>query len=389
MKRSTLRNAWRLGGVGAVVVPIVLITCALGPIAAARQESGRARPQDPARPFPYVEEEVVLEGNDQGSRLVGTLTLPRSAGPFAAVYLIPGASPFDRDETLLGHHTFLVLSDFLTRRGFAVLRMDDRGVGGSTGAKMQSGFDDLVADVAIGVAYLARRPEIDAARVGVIGHSLGALLAPLVASRSEHVSFLVLMAGSGERWLPYLARSSAREGTGTLATNLEMALLADELLRSEGGEELGLSELQEEWDFYASLLPEDRRADAIAFKDSLTGLGSFLSVPLLREMLLHDPTPVLERLRVPVLALAGDRDPMAILLPGLRAALQKADNAGSTVRELSDLNHLFQTMEGAPGEGGGPEDWEQIEETISPVALEIIASWMRERVGGESQEREK
>ncbi len=173
-----------------VFLTAILILCSSAALA------GEKKSQEPQRPFPYDEVEVTYESADGAVQLAGTLTLPRSEGPFPTVYLIPGGTPFDRDQDMMGHKTFLVLSDHLTRHGFAVLRMDDRGIGGSTGKKMTSSLDDITNDVIQGLEYLAAREDIDADRIGVVGHSAGGMIAPSVASRHPGVSFVVMLAGT-------------------------------------------------------------------------------------------------------------------------------------------------------------------------------------------------
>jgi hypothetical protein len=155
------------------------------------------RPQEPKRPYPYKDEEVIYKNETTGIELAGTLTLPTSEGPSPAVLLITGSGAQDRNETIVGHRPFLVLSDYLTRRGIAVLRVDDRGIGGSNGNVSQATSEDFAGDVLTGVEYLKGREEIDPEKIGLIGHSEGGIIAPMVAVRSEDVAFIVMMAGSG------------------------------------------------------------------------------------------------------------------------------------------------------------------------------------------------
>ena len=156
------------------------------------------RPQNPVKPYPYDEEEVSYENGKAGVKLAGTLTLPRAKGPFPAVLLITGSGPQDRDETLLGHRPFLVLADYLTRKGIAVLRVDDRGTGKSTGDFAKGTTEDFASDARTSVDYLKNRKEIDPARLGLIGHSEGGIIAPMLASQSSDIAFIVMMAGSAE-----------------------------------------------------------------------------------------------------------------------------------------------------------------------------------------------
>ncbi len=155
------------------------------------------RPQEPTKPYPYLEEEVVFDNKTDAVRLAGTLTLPKGAGPFPAVVLITGSGPQDRDETLFGHRPFWVLADYLTRRGIAVLRVDDRGVGKSTGDFNKATVEDFARDTFAGLEYLKSRKAIDDKRMGLIGHSEGGTVAFLLASQSTEVAFVVAMAGPG------------------------------------------------------------------------------------------------------------------------------------------------------------------------------------------------
>ena len=157
----------------------------------------RNRPQNPERPFPYDEIEVAFENAAAGVRLAGTLTRPSEGGPFAGAVLITGSGSQDRDETLLGHKPFLVLSDYLTRRGLAVLRVDDRGVGGSGPATPAATTRDFAGDVAAALDFLRSRDDIDPERIGLIGHSEGGVIASMVAADDPRVAFVVMMAGTG------------------------------------------------------------------------------------------------------------------------------------------------------------------------------------------------
>jgi uncharacterized protein len=169
--------------------PLVLTKSAVMPIL--------HRPQEPKRPFPYREEQVEYTNQNAGIKLAGTLTYPDSGEPFTAVVLLTGSGPQNRDEEFLGHKPFLVLADFLTRQGIAVLRADDRGVGGSTGDFQKASTGDFADDALAGLAYLKTRKEIDARKIGLIGHSEGGMTGPIAASRSSEVAFVVMMAGPG------------------------------------------------------------------------------------------------------------------------------------------------------------------------------------------------
>ncbi len=188
--KSSINGTWTQSGAN---LPLVL-----KPVKD-QSELERKRPQNPRKPYPYREEEVSYDNKVQSVRLAATLTLPPEKGPFAAVVLITGSGPQDRDESLLGHKPFLVLSDYLTRKGIAVLRADDRGTGKSTGNFATATTADFATDTEAGIAYLKTRPEVDPHKIGLIGHSEGGVIAPMVAARNPDVAFIVMMAGPGVR----------------------------------------------------------------------------------------------------------------------------------------------------------------------------------------------
>lgn len=351
--------------------------------------AGRRRPQEPQPPLPYRTEEVRFENPEGDFELAGTLTVPGGSGPFPAVLLVSGSGPQDRDETVFGHRPFLVLADRLTRAGVAVLRADDRGVGESGGSFAGATTEDFVGDALAGVEHLAGRPDIDPASIGIVGHSEGALVAPMAADRSDRVSCLVLLAAPGlpgEDLLPLqtraiLAANGASEAE--IRAALESQARIFEIVRT------GSDPDEIRRDVRAHL--ERQVADMSDAERERTGLTSEgreawmraqveqVASPWFRYFLRHDPVAVLERVRVPVLALFGGLDlqvPPAENLPAVREALGNSGSHDVTVRELSGLNHLFQ-----PAETGAPTEYARIETTMDPRALEEIASWIPERCG--------
>lgn len=337
------------------------------------------RPQEPKKPYPYEEEEVIYENKEAGIKLAGTLTIPRLEGPFPAVLLISGSGAQDRNETILGHRPFLVLADYLTRLGIAVLRVDDRGVGGSTGDPAQATSEDFAGDVLTGVEYLKGRKEINPKKIGLIGHSEGGIIAPMVAAQSPDVAFIVMMAGTGL--------------TGEEVLYLQGALLAKANGASDGTI-AKLRALQER--IYAVLKQEkDDAAAAEKLREILTDAGLQLSeeekekmlfstfmevikiIPWYRHLLSSDPKPTLIKVKCPVLAINGEKDLQVSPKENLRAieqALKAGGNKDYTIKELPDLNHLFQTAE-----TGAVSEYAKIEETISPTVLEVIGDWILER----------
>jgi uncharacterized protein len=334
------------------------------------------RPQEPKRPFPYPEEAVTYRNEAAGIRLAGTLTLPPTGGPFPAVLLITGSGAQDRDSTALGHKPFLVLSDDLTRKGLAVLRVDDRGMGGSDLGPLTATTKDFAGDVRAGVAYLKSRREIDAKRIGLIGHSEGAAIAGLVAAELPEISFIVMMGGagmSGEELL-YLQSAAILRLRGIpselIAWDRSIRRRVYELLKSERD---GAPD-----DVRRRALLENAPPAPGGPKDSGSTLALAIlqtsSIPWFRFFLAYDPAPTLSRVKCPVLALNGDNDsqvPPQENLSAIRAALQAGGNRDYTVTLLPKLNHMFQTSV-----TGAPDEYVSIEETLAPSALATMADWI-------------
>ena len=337
------------------------------------------RPQEPKKPYPYHEEEVSYENKAAGIKLAGTLTLPASPGPHPAVILITGSGAEDRNETVFGHKPFLVLADYLTRRGIAVLRVDDRGVGGSTGVESESTSLDFAGDVLSGVAYLKSRREVDPNMIGLIGHSEGGIIAPLAASLApKEIAFIVMMAGTGL--------------TGEEIILLQSALIAkaggasdEEIAKSRKIQETIFSAVKQEKDPVAAeakirqLTKEMREGMTEEEKKALTPevekaqLKSLLS-PWFRFFLTYDPKPALMKVKCPVLVLNGEKDlqvPPKENVKAIEGALEAGGNQHYTIKVLPGLNHLFQTAQ-----TGSPMEYAKIEETIAPSALAVIGDWI-------------
>jgi uncharacterized protein len=351
---------------------------------------GPRRPQDPEPPFPYGEEEVRYPNPGAEITLAGTLTLPEGDGPFPAVVLVSGSGAQDRNSEVFGHRLFLVLADHLTRRGIAVLRSDDRGVGESEGVFSEATSRDFADDAEAAVEWLRTHPGIDSGAVGIVGMSEGGAIAPMVAARSDAVAFIVLMAGPG---LPgeeilYLQGELIGRAEGVpdeqLRWNRSLQERMFALVREEEDEARRAERMAPVLREALAELPEATRsamglADEAAREAWIRGQIAGTSGPWLRFFLTHDPREVLREVRVPVLALNGELDlqvPSAENLREIEAALEEAGNPDVTVRELPGLNHLFQTAR-----TGSPAEYGEIEETMSPEAMEAVARWILERVG--------
>ncbi len=344
------------------------------------------RPQHPKPPFPYRVEEVRVVNAGAGVTLAGTLTLPPGPGPFPAAVLVSGSGPQDRDESLMGHRPFLVLADHLTRSGIAVLRYDDRGVGGSTGTFSTATSVDFTSDALAAVEFLGARAEVGA--VGIVGHSEGGLVGPMAAARSPDVEFIVMLAGpglTGEEIIQLQGELISRaDGTPDELIRLNLAtqqrLFA--AVRAEPDPATAAPKLLAILEESVAALPAAARKQMgeAARTQALAAQVAQVNSPWFRFFLAHDPRPTLERVRVPVLALNGELDlqvPAEANLREVRAALQRAGNRDATTRLLPKLNHLFQTAE-----TGSPKEYATITETMSPVALEAVSSWIRERFAG-------
>jgi uncharacterized protein (TIGR03435 family) len=287
----------------------------------------RKRPQTPVKPYPYREERIHYSNSSARIQLGATLTIPPGKGPFPAAILIAGSGPLDRDEDMYGHQTFLVLADYLTRHGVAVLRADKRGIGESKGSFLDALTTDFVSDVEAGLGYLKTRKEVDVHKIGLIGHSEGGVIAPMVAANNSDVAFVVLMAGVGVT-----------------------------------GDELAAEQL---------------RTSTEALGVQSPALGDQRASPWLRAFMAIDPADALRKVKCPVLAINGSKDRQVLPGPnldGIRAALEAAGNRRFDVEELPGLNHLFQSAQ-----EGWPVEYGHIEETIAPEVLDKISSWIMGR----------
>lgn len=344
--------------------------------AAGAAEAGPPRrPQTPQPPFPYRAEEVsIANTRAPGVTLAGTLTLPAGQGPFPAAILITGSGPQDRDEALFGHKTFAVIADYLTRRGIAVLRYDDRGIARSTGSFGGATSADFATDANAAFAFLAARPDINRRAIGYIGHSEGGMVGPIAAMGNPRVAFLVLLAGPGTptRELLDAQRVAIARSQGTSDEVIaRTAPLQTELMTVSAGD---LDTAAARTALTASLTESRLQAIGVTAAQRDSMINTMLD-PWFRWFLRYDPAPALRHFRGSLLALNGSLDMQ--VLPGPNLAGIRAATAGHrdvTATELPGLNHLFQTARtGAVGE------YATIEETVAPVALQTMADWIRAR----------
>jgi hypothetical protein len=302
--------------------------------------------------------------------LDGTLTVPEGKGPFPAVVLITGSGAQNRDEEIFGHKPFLVLADHLTRRGIAVLRYDDRGVGKSTGSFASATSEDFASDAWAAWQTLSARPGIDPKRTGLVGHSEGGIIAPMLAAAHPEIAFVVMLAGTGVTGEQVMLAQAAAIMKASGATDAAIASYT-------GLQKQIFTVLREETSM--ARIAERLSAIPAGSKEASAALVKQSASPWLRFFATYDPAPALAKVRCPVLAIAGGLDLQVLPdqnVPAIEAALKQGGNTDYTVRRLPGLNHLLQTAR-----TGLPAEYAQIEETMAPAALDAITAWIQARTG--------
>lgn len=346
------------------------------------EEAKPNRPQEPKPPFPYQVEEVSYENAAAQTTFQGTLTAPDDADRHPAVFLISGSGPQDRDETLMGHKPFWVLADHLTRQGFVVLRSDDRGVNGTAGSTARSTMEDHAGDALAAVEYLKTRPEVDPARIGLLGHSEGAVVAPMAAVQSDDIAFVVLLAPMGVDGRSLIQDQATRLLSAAGAppdmiaeTNALRGQLFDIVLK-EPDEQKAREQCMPLIETAVRQQLGKPEGDDEGIDRMVASQVDELVSPWMRFFLGCDPTDTLSELTTPALALWGEKDLQVapeLNADPVEAALKKAGNARFDVDVLPGLNHLFQHCA-----TGQPQEYFSIEETIAPEALERITEWLLE-----------
>jgi pimeloyl-ACP methyl ester carboxylesterase len=342
------------------------------------------RPQEPKEPFPYKIEEVVFQNINAGIRLAGTLTLPPSKGTSPAVLLLSGSGAQDRNEAVFGHRPFLVLADYLTRRGMAVLRVDDRGVGGTTGDFDKATAADYTADAMAGITYLKSRKEINHELIGLIGHSEGGIIASMAAAQLSDIAFIVLIASPGMaiKELEHFGQASTLKAKGASEDLIAKSRTMHESLFAVIDQEAESNVVKDKFnsiisEFFWGLSEEEKQIFEIS-EESLEAYihNKFkrLHSPWFRFYLPFDPGSALQKVTCPVLAVNGEKDIQVTPRENLQAikrALKAGRNKNYTVKELPNLNHLLQTAT-----TGSISEYGKIEETMAPTALQIISDWI-------------
>jgi fermentation-respiration switch protein FrsA (DUF1100 family) len=339
------------------------------------------RPQETIKPYPYYSEDITFENKKAGISLAGTLTLPNKDGVFPVVILISGSGPQNRDEELLGHKPFLVLSDYLTKNGIAVLRYDDRGTALSKGDFKTATSADFATDVESAITYLKTRKEINKKKIGLIGHSEGGLIAPMVASKSKDVAFIVLLAGTGiqgDRILllqqKLIGKASGVSDEDLQKSELENRKVFDIVNKSTNLEKLNIDLT----DFIKQTLkdnPNAEKPEGMNDDDFVKLQVKQIATPWMQYFIKYNPAPALEKVKCPVLAINGEKDlqvPPKENLEAIKKALTKGGNKKVTIKEFPNLNHLFQECK-----TGSPDEYATIEQTFSPTSLTEILKWLQ------------
>ena len=345
------------------------MTFPLNLVKAEKKEQKKARPQDPLPPFKYHIEEVTFVNEKEGNKLVGTLTIPEGKGPFPAMVLVSGSGQQDRDEELMNHRPFWVIADYCALHGIAVLRYDDRGVGGSEGEVKNATSMDFSYDAEAAFDYLRNRKEINASKVGILGHSEGGIINFMVSARRPEVAFLVSLAGPSVNGIEVLKEQQA--------AILRASGMSEEMVQFSGNANAQMFDIIE-----ASSSREE--ADSLlrqlvkgwGYNEELTEqtVGQMAS-PWMYYFLKYDPTEAIIKTNCPALLLNGSKDLQVIAsqnLPGYEKIIAEHGKTNLTLRELPDLNHLFQHCE-----TGSPNEYFEIEETISPEVLEMIVGFVK------------
>ena len=338
-------------------------------LAKGEKEAPKARPQDPQPPFNYRAEEVTFINKKEGNTLAGTLTIPEGDGPFPALVLVSGSGQQNRDEELMNHRPFWVIADYLSRRGVAVLRYDDRGMGGSTGEVLNATSMDFSYDAEAAFDFLRNRKEINASQVGILGHSEGGIINFMVAERRPEVVFLVSLAGPAVNGIEVLKEQQA--------AILRAQGMTEEMVKFSGNANAQMFDIIE--------ASNDREEADTLLRQLLKGWGyneelteqtvGQMASPWMYFFLKYDPTEAIVKTNCPALLLNGSKDLQVLAsqnLPAYEKIIAEHGKTNLTLREMPDLNHLFQHCK-----TGSPTEYVEIEETISPEVLEAIVEFVK------------
>lgn len=349
----------------------------------------RQRPQNPTKPYPYQEKQVIYYNKDISIRFGGTLTYPQKGFQCPAVILISGSGQQDRDETLFHHKPFWIIADYLTRKGIVVLRIDDRGVGQTTGDAAKATSEDFSKDVLEGVSYLKQCPEVNPKRIGLIGHSEGGMIAPLAARNNPDIAFIISLAGVGvtgeelamSQW-EYEMKKALNDSISHSFNQLKelwhsIYKIAAEPIEENVAKEKMFSRMQE-WranqDSLTSVTAGFEYTKDCRWEQN-TKFEKRLLLPWMRYMLAYNPETVLKDVHCPMLILNGEKDRQVFCdlnINGFKAIAKKLQKKNMEFIQYPSLNHLFQHCQ-----TGDVNEYIEIEETFAPEVLKYISLWIR------------
>ncbi|MBI5540861.1 MAG: alpha/beta fold hydrolase [Bacteroidia bacterium] len=343
------------------------------------------RPQEPKAPFTYEEREITFENKKADIKLSGTLTQPKGKGPFPAVILISGSGPQNRNEEILGHKPFLVIADYLTKNGIAVFRYDDRGIGKSGGVFSTATTLDFATDAEAAFNTLQNVAEIDKNKIGLMGHSEGGMIAPIVAAKNKKISFIVLLAGPGIKitelmklQIKMVSATDTTQTTAEINENVELSEKIYQVINENADNIIAKEKIKE---LYKPLF---NGKDSLLLKQkgitesSVQAQTFTLLSPWFRYFIAFNPDDYLSKVKCPVLAINGTKDTQVSAienLEGIKSSLTKSNNKNFTIKLIENKNHLFQTAT-----TGAPSEYNEIEETFAPDVLEIINDWLQKNV---------
>ena len=343
-----------------------------------------ARLQTPLKPYPYVEEDVFIENEKASIKLAGTLTYPEKKGPSPAYILISGSGPQDRNETAFGHQPFLVLADHLTRSGITVLRMDDRGVWQSTGEFSSATIEDFASDVNAGIDYLKSRSDLEITQIGLIGHSEGGMIAPLVAAENKDVNSIIMLNAPTKHLFDADVLTAQKSHVGEASGDSEAKINVQsdwevnffKILKSSNDAASAEHAILEHF----RSLSEQEREMLGTTEDKIKGRISYSFSPWFNYYLHYDQAKTLEKVSCPLLAIYGDMDtqcPSRVNISSLEEAMAKGNNTTYSVFEFTGINHMLQTAV-----TGLESEYATINETISLRVMETIKRWIHDRERG-------
>ena len=351
-----------------------------------QEEKTILKPQTPKPPFPYNVKDFVYEGMDTKLNYGVTLTYPYGDKKFPLIILITGSGRQDRDETIFDHKPFAVIADYLTKKGYAVLRVDDRGAGKSTGDFSNSTTADFALDVEEHIRYAKNLPMIDAHQIGLLGHSEGGLIAPMVAVRNKLVSFVILLAGPGVEIGELMAMQNEMvlKSTGIsqeaihayipLYKNLMKTVISINNIQDANNKAI---EIVKNW--YTNTDKNLVKATTNISSETdinkfATSISETLSTKWWKYFASYNPQIALQKLKCPVLAINGSSDiqvPADANLKAIELGLLKAGNNKLTTMKFDNLNHLFQKCTKCT-----VQEYGELENTIEPEVLDYIYYWL-------------